>query len=85
MSAFLRERATRSKELLERHDQELGDFDLQTIAMGIDNVRVLEASVDGLQDDDITLVRGSVLSLASSTSHNSFSTIGAATTTSTSL
>lgn len=85
MSAFLKERATRSKELLERHDLELSNFDLQTIAMGIDHVQVLEASAGGLQDDDIASVRGSMLSLVPSASRNSFSTINAATTTSTSL
>ena len=73
LSAFLNERTTRAKELLDRHTVELQNFDLQTTTMGLDLVQIVEATRSCYQDDDLDSVRGSVLSLTPSSSRNSFS------------
>lgn len=85
MSAFLKDRSARMNELLKRHDHELSEFDLETVTMGLNHAVIAEASRDGFQDDDLGSVRGSVLSLASSVSYNSFNLFVSNTTTTTAL
>lgn len=71
-STFQQERAENQEQLHERQSRQLENFDLETTTMGLDAMRIVEATQDSYQDDDLDSVRGSVLSLTPSTSSNSF-------------
>ena len=70
---FIKERTERQKQLQERHNRAIEEFDLQSATMGMDALHIAEATMGPYDnDDDTNSVRGSVLSLTPSTSTNSF-------------
>lgn len=69
---YQEERARKLKELHERQAQAIENFDRETVEMGLNAAEIAEASHDSFGDEDS--VRGSVLSLSTSSSTSSFGT-----------
>ena len=70
---FQKDRSERQKQLQDRHNRAIEEFDLQSATMGMDALHIAEATMGPYDDnDDTNSVRGSVLSLTPSTSTNSF-------------
>lgn len=70
---FSAERAKMIRALQERQEQEIVMFDKETEQLGLNSIKVAEASCDGSFDDEVSL-RGSMISLTQSSSSSSFST-----------
>ncbi|XP_064613495.1 serine/threonine-protein kinase TAO1-like isoform X2 [Liolophura sinensis] len=69
---YQEERARKLKELHERQARRIEEFDRETVEMGLNAAEIAEASHDSFGDEDS--VRGSVLSLSTSSSTSSFGT-----------
>lgn len=70
---FSAERTKMIRALQERQEQEIVMFDKETEQLGLNSIKVAEASCDGSFDDEVSL-RGSMISLTQSSSSSSFST-----------
>jgi hypothetical protein len=76
MERLMQDRSMRTHQLLDKQSKEIGEFDLQTTTMGLDNMHIVQSTQETYQFEDLDTasVRGSVLSLTPSASATSFST-----------
>ncbi|KAK6192373.1 hypothetical protein SNE40_003849 [Patella caerulea] len=69
---FEKEEKERIRHQLQKQERELHDFDVETVAKGLNALEVADASLRDF-DNDTNSVRGSMLSLSGSSSTSSFS------------
>ena len=72
MEGFKREKQQREIDLLARQDKQMNEFDRDTNRMGMSAPDVAQAAIDLPDTEDMVSLRGSMISLTTSSSSNSF-------------
>ena len=68
---FAREKDERIRRCEQRQQQEIDEFDNETVSLGMNSIQIAEASRRDNRYDDIS-IRGSMISLSASSSSSSF-------------